>query len=37
VRQIGPHHYTPGRITDTLLRDYERLVRSTPAEPALAA
>ncbi len=31
VRQIADHHYTPGRITETLLRDYERLVREPPA------
>ena len=27
VRQIGAHHYTPGRITETLAREYDRLVR----------
>jgi branched-chain amino acid aminotransferase len=32
VRQIGDQHYTPGRITETLLRDYEGLVRLTPEE-----
>jgi branched-chain amino acid aminotransferase len=32
VRQIGPHHYAPGRITETLIHDYERLVRLSPAE-----
>jgi branched-chain amino acid aminotransferase len=32
VRQIGPHSYTPGRITETLVADYERLVRMTGAE-----
>ena len=32
VRQIGPHSYTPGQITQTLLGDYEQLVRRTPAE-----
>ncbi len=37
VRQIGPHSYTPGRITDVLLTDYERLVRMTPAEVARIA
>jgi branched-chain amino acid aminotransferase len=31
VRQIGPHGFVPGRITETLLRDYEGLVRMTPA------
>jgi branched-chain amino acid aminotransferase len=30
VRQIGPHAFTPGRITETLLRDYEGLVRMAP-------
>ncbi len=32
VRQIGPHSYTPGHITETLLHDYEGLVRKSPAE-----
>ncbi len=32
VREIGPHSYTPGRITKTLLDDYEALVRMSPAE-----
>jgi branched-chain amino acid aminotransferase len=32
VRQIGPHHYTPARITNTLLTEYETLVRMSPAE-----
>ncbi len=32
VRQIGTHQYTPGRITETLLRDYEALVRMSPDE-----
>lgn len=32
VRQIGPHHFTPGQITETLLSDYEKLVRMPPAE-----
>jgi branched-chain amino acid aminotransferase len=32
VRQIGPHHFTPGQITETLLSDYEKLVRMSPAE-----
>lgn len=32
VRQIGPHTFEPGRITETLLRDYEGLVRMAPAE-----
>ncbi len=30
VRQIGPHNYTPGRVTETLLSDYEGLVRMAP-------
>lgn len=32
VRQIGEYNFTPGRITETLLTDYERLVRKSPAE-----
>ena len=37
VRQIGPHSYTPGRVTETLLADYEKLVRMAPdAVEALA-
>jgi branched-chain amino acid aminotransferase len=32
VRQIGPHVFVPGRVTETLLRDYEGLVRLNPAE-----
>jgi branched-chain amino acid aminotransferase len=32
VRQIGPHEFTPGRITEALLRDYEGLVRMSPDE-----
>ena len=28
VRQIGAHHYTPGAITETLVRSYGALVRS---------
>jgi len=34
VRQIGEHKYTPGAITETLLADYEALVRKGPAEVA---
>jgi branched-chain amino acid aminotransferase len=30
VRQIGDFHFTPGRITETLLQDYEGLVRMSP-------
>ena len=32
VRAIGGHSYTPGAITETLLRDYEALVRMSPDE-----
>jgi branched-chain amino acid aminotransferase len=32
VRQIGELTFTPGRITETLLADYEALVRMSPAE-----
>lgn len=32
VRAIGEHAYTPGRITETLLADYEKLVRMPPEE-----
>ncbi len=32
VRQIGEHAFTPGPITETLLRDYEALVRLSPEE-----
>jgi branched-chain amino acid aminotransferase len=32
VRQIADYHFTPGRITETLLADYEALVRMQPAE-----
>ena len=32
VRAIGDHAYTPGQITETLLSDYETLVRMSPAE-----
>jgi branched-chain amino acid aminotransferase len=30
VREIGPHRFTPGRITETLMRGYDVLVRETP-------
>jgi len=30
VRQIGEHAYTPGRITETLLREFRQLVRAMP-------
>jgi branched-chain amino acid aminotransferase len=32
VRQIDKRTFTPGRITETLLRHYEQLVRQTPKE-----
>jgi branched-chain amino acid aminotransferase len=35
VRQIGAHHYTPGKVTQTLLDDFEQLVRKQPAEVEL--
>jgi branched-chain amino acid aminotransferase len=34
VRCIGEYRYTPGAITETLVRDYEALVRMNPAEVA---
>ena len=37
VRQIGEHQYTPGAVTETLLREYEALVRMSPAEVAKRA
>src|SRR4051812_27941968 len=37
VRQIGEHMYAPGRITQTLLQDYEQLVRMSPADVAKRA
>jgi branched-chain amino acid aminotransferase len=37
VRQIGTQSFTPGKITETLLADYEALVRMTPAEVAKRA
>jgi branched-chain amino acid aminotransferase len=37
VRQIGAHNYTPGKVTETLLRDYEALVRMSPDEVAKLA
>lgn len=30
VREIGPHRFTPGAITETLMKDYDRLVRQPP-------
>lgn len=32
VRQIGENHYTPAAVTETLMNDFEALVRKTPAE-----
>lgn len=32
VRQIGPHQYVPGRITETLVEDYAGLVQRAPSE-----
>jgi branched-chain amino acid aminotransferase len=32
IRQIADRNFTPGRMTETLLRDYDALVRMTPAE-----
>ncbi len=37
VRQIAEHHFTPGPITERLLRDYEALVQLSPAEVAARA
>ncbi|HUZ63922.1 MAG TPA: branched-chain amino acid aminotransferase [Acetobacteraceae bacterium] len=37
VRQIAEHAYTPGRITETLLKDYDALVRLPPEEVAKLA
>jgi branched-chain amino acid aminotransferase len=34
VREIGPHRFTPGTITETLMKDYDRLVLESPAEVA---
>jgi branched-chain amino acid aminotransferase len=34
VREIGPHRYTPGRITETLMKGYDALVVQSPAEVA---
>ena len=34
VRAIGPHSYTPGRITETLMTGYDALVRQSVAEVA---
>ncbi|MBS0642904.1 MAG: branched-chain amino acid aminotransferase [Acetobacteraceae bacterium] len=32
VREIGPHRYTPGRITETLMKAFDDLVMRPPAE-----
>lgn len=37
VRQIGALRFTPGAVTETLLRDYEALVRMAPDEVARLA
>jgi branched-chain amino acid aminotransferase len=34
VREIGPHRFTPGTITETLMKDYDRLVLQSPEEVA---
>jgi branched-chain amino acid aminotransferase len=34
VRQIGDLTFTPGKLTETLMRDYEALVRLSPEEVA---
>ena len=34
VRSIGTHAYTPGAITETLMRDYDALVKQPAAEVA---
>ena len=36
INTIGPHSYTPGRITETLMRAYDGLVRSSPQNVAAA-
>jgi len=37
VRQVADLHFTPGTITQTLMQDYEALVRMTPDQVARAA
>lgn len=32
VRQIGPYHFTPGPVTETLLADFEKLIHMAPAQ-----
>jgi branched-chain amino acid aminotransferase len=34
VREIGPHRFTPGTITETLMRAYDDLVLQSPEEVA---
>lgn len=34
VREIGPHRYTPGKITEALMQGYDALVVQSPAEVA---
>ena len=36
VREIGPHRYTPGAITETLMKDYDSLVQLSPEQVARA-
>lgn len=37
VRRIGALEFTPGQVTETLLRDYDHLVHTAPAEAERAA
>lgn len=34
VREIGPHRFTPGAITETLMKDYDGLVQLSPDQVA---
>ena len=34
VREIAGHRFTPTRISETLLKDYDALVRKSPEEVA---
>lgn len=34
VQEIGPYRFTPGTITETLMRDYDRLVLQSPEDVA---
>ena len=36
VREIGPYRFTPGTITETLMKEYDRLVIKAPDEVARA-